>query len=245
TEVVAPLSERKKVPTLAFSMSPHGKDREYVVTFGNPIENGIGAVHQYFQEKKAKQPGILSVNLGNALEAIDMLQKEIPHLHPIELVKSELTDFRSLISRLKSSKADALFVLLLPEQSLSFAKQAKQLHFDVPIIGGDVWADEQLTAELHKHLSQVAYVYGDVDRAFIDTYREKYGNASYIFEAACGYEVLSILSSLPSDWKSQPLAQALKASTPQHSVLPGLEYEERAGFGPHYSSKVRVYEIAD
>ncbi len=75
---------------------------------------------------KYKKPAIVTVDIGSAVVALQYLN----HLYPeseqlmFEKIALDSQDFKALITKLKSKKVDAIVLLALNQQSITFAKQS-------------------------------------------------------------------------------------------------------------------------
>jgi len=146
--VVSPMVERMQAPTLALSMNPDAKGREYVISFGPKIELLVEKIVAQFREWKTKTPAAVSIDIGNALEGVEMVNIDLGGKLIVEKVSATETDFHPIIAKLKARGVDGLLLFAMPSQALTFAKQAAGLEFRPKMIGGDVFADDNFTKQV-------------------------------------------------------------------------------------------------
>jgi ABC-type branched-subunit amino acid transport system substrate-binding protein len=243
TEVVAPIAESRGIPLLGLAMDPHGKDRKNVVTFGPAESESTPKMKEFFEAKKSKTPAILSVNVGNALVIAKRLQELLPELQIVEFVPTESTDFAPIIQKFKQKGVDAALTFLLPEQASIFAQQAATQHFDIPVLGPDIWAQEELLKKLFLSFSDVSFVYVNVSDAFQAQYFKAYGKQAFLFEAASGYEVASLLSKLsPEVLQKKSFEEALAPLPLQATAIPNLRFAVFPGFGKSFRCSAEVID---
>lgn len=241
--VCAPIAERAHAPTLVLSMNPDALDRTYVTSLGPNMGKMVAEVVKYFKtQTKAKNPAAVTINIGNALEAVKLIKEGLGGKLFEKVVMTEEQDFRTIIAVLKSQNIDAAMLFLLPEQAMSFARQAAELNFIVPIVGGDVFADDEFRRNFSGILPSLSLVYGAADTKFVDRLRAKYGNASYFFESACGYAVMELISrSIAGRSANEPLLAALKRVNTDGTPVLGLEMKRDAEYGTHFETGFAIY----
>lgn len=61
-----------------------------------------------------------------------------------EGVNQEARDFRTILTKVKSSGAELVFVPMYNEAAIPFMKQVKESGLKIAILGGDAWADTKL-----------------------------------------------------------------------------------------------------
>ena len=245
-DTVAPLAERHKSPLFAVSMNPVAKDRLSVISLGPPMNRLIQKASDTFETWKVSTAAAVSIDIGNAIKSIEAMKEARQGQLLVTVVASEETDFKSIISNLKTKQVDGLFLLLLPDQALTFVKQASQMRFSPRIIGGDVFADEEFQLAVAPYAPDLAYVYGAVDQNFVERVRREFGSASYFFETACGYSV-ALLSSRAAELGPSARSRILDAlTTADRTGIPlgGFEFSDTTEFGRHFVTDGKVYQRA-
>ena len=193
SEIVAPIAETQRVPSLLLTHQVVARDRKYVVAMGNRLAEAVEVLADFFRKGNFKRPASVSVNLGNALEAIQLLKKKLNgNLIDIS-IEPEITSFQPLILRMKQDSVDGLLLFALAEQAMTFGRQAATLQFSPEIIGGDIFADQDFLSKAKPLFGNLKFVYGHVRPWFIEDYSQKYGDISYFFEAAMGYTLAALI----------------------------------------------------
>ncbi len=243
----APVAEQQEIPMLAVSMNPDAKGRRYVTTFGPPIESLIDRVAKQFEDWNLKEPGAVSVDLGNALIGIEMLRKQLDGKLLVKTIASDESDFKTLIAGLKSKGVDGLLLFATPEQALTFLRQSKSLHFFPKIIGGDVFAELSFHREALQLTQNLAFVYGAVDARFIKRLADIDGSPAYFFEVASGYALASMAEHLAMNVqkgssKADPLS-FLATVDLSKLPLPQMRFLEDSDYGRHFEVEGKVYPV--
>jgi hypothetical protein len=249
---VAPVAEQQQIPTLAISMNPDAKGKQYVVSLGPPLGNVVDTIVDRFQRLGAARAGSVSIDMGNALEAIDLVDRQLGVQMLKKVVSSEEVDFKPIISQLRSREIHHLVVFLLPHQALTFLRQSKQLKYTPQIVGGDVFAVESFQHEARQLSSTVGFVYGAVKDDFIKRLSSLPHGRSYFFEVATGYSVAAMVdevaqgrasSAHAGDVPSAQTLSALCAVQPPNLPLESLTFKETPDFGRHFEVRNRYYPI--
>ncbi len=231
-EVAAPVLAQKKLPTIGVAMDGHGKGKENLITMGPAEAESTPQIKAFFDSKDSKSPAVITVNAGNALAIMERLKALMPELEFLEFVATDLSDFLPLIQKMKAKQSDALLAFLLPEQSLNFAKQAKRVHFDIPVLGPDIWAEESLLKELNASFGDVSALYGRVTPEFRRDYKDHFQTTSFVFEAATAFESMKILSEMPKgELQNQNFKSLLRDLPIAGDAIPGLELQETDEMG--------------
>lgn len=110
------------------------------------------------------------------------------------------TDFRSTLTRIKSSNPDFIFIPGYYEEVGLIVKQARELGITVPLMGADGWDSPTIVDlagadALNNTFIITAYSSEDPDgkaKAFADTFTKKYGKAPNSFNAL-GYDTVYLL----------------------------------------------------
>ncbi len=242
--VIAPIVEQKKIPTILVSMNPDALNRKFVVTISSKVDLLVDYTAKFFEYHKAKNPAAVSIDIGNAVIGIKMLSKKLNGNLIEHFVPNDNADFNSTIAKLKSKNVDAVYLLTMPEQALTFARQAAAQKFMVPIIGGDIFADSAFQELFIALSSKLSFAYASIANSFIDALQVKYSNISYFGESASGWVSVDLISQL-NDLAKQKGSTDYFSFLPQASFLEApidqLEYVEDKEFGRHLKHQVAVY----
>ena len=135
------------------------------------------------------------------------------------------TDFRSILTRMRREKPDAIFLAMLEEEAATFMKQRKQLGLtDIPVVDSGVGLTERslgLAGDAFEGMWSSRLYNPEnpspVVQAFIRTFTAKYGKAPDIW-SAYGFDAANIIM------------EAAKRAGPD--VTRAQEQEQLAKFGP-------------
>lgn len=242
--VIAPIVEQKKLPTILVSMNPDALNRNYVVTLSSKIDLLTKSTVSFFKANRSANPAAVSIDIGNAVVAVQLLSKELGGKLIEYFVPNDSADFNSTIAKLKSKKVDAVFLLTMPEQALTFARQAAAQKFDVPIIGGDIFADTTFQELFISLSSKLAFVYASIAESFIEGLQNEYSNISYFGESAAGWVSIDLISQLgkhAQEGTSKEFFSYLPKVSFLNSPIEQLELAEDQEFGRHLKHQVGVY----
>lgn len=239
----APVAEQSRLPMIGVTMDPVAKGRQYVTSLGPPIKRLITRVEEKFKEWQLKKLAAVSIDIGDAIAGMQMLNDDLGGHLLLKTIANEEADFKTLLTSLRSKRIDGLFLILLPEQALTFVRQAAQLKYKPKIIGGDVFGDSEFQKEALRYISELWFVYGAVQPPFIERLREKWGNTSYFFESACGYALAAIASRLLSQ-KSSDKSPFERLKSINFTDLPiiGLQLLDSPEYGLHFEADGQVYQ---
>lgn len=236
----APIAEQEKFPTIAISMNPVSKGRTQVLSLGPPLEKLLAKVLEQFKAWNLAHPEAVSIDIGNALKGMEDLKISLNGNFNLTVVASEEADFKSILLGLRARHADGLVLLLMPQQAMTFLKQAKDLNFFPKIIGGDVFADQEFRAAGAKLSPGLSYVYGAVDPVFVEKVASVYRNTSYFFETATGYTVAMLAQRAWASGTPKILDSFASVKLDGVPIL-GLELKDSQDLGRHFESAGSIY----
>ena len=242
-DTCAPIAEQNHIPLIAISMNPVAKGRKYVVSLGPPTDKLLAEAAKKLEEWKVGHAAAVSIDIGNALEALEMLKTKLRGALKITKIANEENDFKTLIMKLKSADVDGLFLLMLPRQAITFLRQSKQLDFHPKIIGGDVFADMEFQKEAAQYTDELFYVYGATDETFVSRLKNEMGTGSYFFEAATGYSLGMILeqTAVKAEGRGEMLQELGSVST-AGAPLTGLRLLRTLEYGLHFETQGAIYK---
>jgi branched-chain amino acid transport system substrate-binding protein len=108
---------------------------------------GKYAAEYLYNKLGAKKVAVVYTNSDWGTGVRNVFEREYKALGG-EIVLSEgatqdTRDFRTVVGKVKSSKADYLYLPLFPEGSITLMKQMKEAKVSMKIFGADAWADTQ------------------------------------------------------------------------------------------------------
>jgi len=241
----APIAERIKMPMVAISMNPDAKGKKHVISFGPKIEPLVDKVIEKFSEWKLSKPAAVTVDIGNAILGVEMLKEKLDGELFVKIVASEETDFKTLLTQLKLKGVDGLFLLTLPNQALTFLRQATQQKFSPKIVGGDVFAEDIFQKKAGEFPLELTYVYGAVEDRFIKKLKQRFDTSSYFYEAASGYTLASLLHQLAKKRSDNPKIDVIREFRNlkrDDTPIVGLRVLDDDEYGLHYENDAYVYD---
>lgn len=137
-KAIAPLAEVTKTPMIGQCIDhTSARGKEYVIRFMNTTDEYIQKTIQYLNAKQFKRIGIVMSDNGYNDELLAALQRHLDtvSIETIQRFSPSDTDFRTAISRLRSSDIDIVGVFLLGGQISTFYRQRNEVQWDIPTFG--------------------------------------------------------------------------------------------------------------
>lgn len=244
----APVAEERRIPMLGVSMNPIAKGRSSVVSVGPPLEKLVAKVIDQFKTWELKNPGAVSIDIGNALKGVEALRLALGDNFHSRTIANDETDFKTLIVGMRAKKIDGVFLLTMPEQAMTFIRQSSQLNFRPHIVGGDVFADANFRAKAIEYFPDLAFVYGGVEAEFIERLKKRWNDTSYFFETATGYTIAMLADSLARDGKTtreRGVIPALVSADVSGVPMVGFKLVNNEEYGVHFENDGKVYTAKD
>jgi branched-chain amino acid transport system substrate-binding protein len=183
-----PLLEARKIPSLVlWDSSPEIDDiGEYTFAIGPWTPSAGEEAARFSTEKLGAKTAAIVVNSDSWSEAVgtffkrDFERRGGKVLEEVVLGASE-TDFRTVISKIKSKKPDVLYSPLV-FNLVPFYSQVKQLQLSSTIVSSDIIADE--------HISKAPQAFeGIFQTGLLDPSSEAYGRVAAAYKAKYGREI--------------------------------------------------------
>ena len=180
---VIPIFENNKVPLVVlWDSNAFLKDAgDYVFSNGFSTEKA-GQLMADFASSTLKLKRVAVISHIDAWSEIisqafaDQFKSNGGEVIYTDAVQVGTSDFRLTVTKLKSAKPDSVYVPLIPFDSVSFIKQAKELGLNVPIMSGDALIQDVIDAsgDASKNI-YFTNAYSDNLELINDLYTEKYG----------------------------------------------------------------------
>lgn len=193
---IAPLAERYKLPFIAIATDPRIETgKQYVVNYWpSPIDEGALAC------KEAKARGYKSVAIisttHSAMAAFKAGLLSCLEHQPVfdQEVDSETKDFKSVVSQIKRSKPDAIFLNLFFGQVGIFARQYRELGGKGAFFSIEVVEDSEEYKNSNAALEGTWFVQsGSGNSEFNNRFLKSHPD-SPTFAAAHGYDTLKLIA---------------------------------------------------
>lgn len=209
TKAASPIAVQNKVSLISASataddvtVDKNGKVREYVfkTCFSDSFQ-GVIMANFAFNDLSSKKAAMLvdttsDYSKGLAKNFKDTYEKLGGTVATEEAYKAKDTDFKAVLTNLKSANPDVLFVPGYYEEVGLIVKQARELGLNVPVLGGDGYDSPKLIEIAGKdNLNKVFFTnhYSSKDTSpevtkFRDAFKKKYGKDPDAFNAL-GYDL--------------------------------------------------------
>lgn len=231
SEVLAPLADAAKVPTLLSAYEPkvvYGK--KYSIRFCNPANDYGAVLGKWLEKRGAKRIALIRTENQYLIAMQNGLESALPKTTGLTLLDSvgyDTQDFKTDVSKLKRKQYDAVGVYMLNGQVSSFLKTLKQQQIQLPIFGTDFFESRSEIAQAEGMMEGAVFPNNSVSKDFSDRYKTAYGNDSQITWAGFGYDaVLLMIQVLKNGKGSTPelMMEKLKAVGEYEGVMGRQKY---------------------
>lgn len=214
TKAAAPIAMQNKVPLISASataddvtVDSNGKVREYIfkTCFSDSFQGVIMANFAY-EDLKAKTAAVLIENTSDYSKGLAKSFKEkFTELGGTVVTEqgyqSKEKDFKAVLTKIKGTNPDILYLPGYYEEVGLIVKQARELGLDVPVLGGDGYDSPKLTEIAGKSVLNKVYFtnhYTSKDTTpevvkFKEAFNKKYSKDPDAFNAL-GYDLAYFLA---------------------------------------------------
>ncbi|MBU3128856.1 ABC transporter substrate-binding protein [Clostridium tagluense] len=214
TKSAAPIAVQNKVPLISASATAddvtvdrNGKVREYVfkTCFSDSFQGVVMATFAY-KDLGMKNVALLVDNTSDYSKGLAKNFKETytklgGNLVTEQAYQAKETDFKAVLTKIKGTKADVLFLPGYYEEVGLIVKQARELGITMPILGGDGYDSPKLSELAGKTALNDIYFtnhYSSKDTApevvkFQKAFKAKYNKDADAFNAL-GYDMVYLLA---------------------------------------------------
>jgi ABC-type branched-subunit amino acid transport system substrate-binding protein len=164
----------------------------------------------------------------------------------IGVVNPDVMDFRSHILKLKKAHKKNIGLFLLPEQIISFVRQANAMGAEFTYFGTDLFESAAIITSTEKLLEGSLYPDHEVRNEFRKMYFEEFGNEAQITFAANGYEIALLFGELLGNmgsYSSDSLIQSLKQVQGRSSSMGDFSYKHDQENGAYFDFPIEVKKI--
>ncbi len=248
SSAVSPISAQNKIPLIYNSLVEKFLDENpYSFKMYFDIGKQCTAAAEYLADNGAKKIGGFLLNLDFAPEckvAIEKVAQEKGVASKIYLFNIDVTDFRTMLAKMKNDHVDSIIPVFYEDHSVSFFKQKDVLDFNVPIFTGigipDAFTDKVISSVPQRSIEGVITYDQPVDQKIREKLSIKYPAITEkdFVPAVFGYdEVMYLYRAISQCDKSDEKCVVSKMK--EDTYVGGLQ---AAGFGddrvlnmsPHY-----------
>ena len=208
------VAEANKIPFVAAATTnpkvtldeKTGKAKEYTfrVCFIDPFQGTVGA-NFALNSLKAKKAAIMIDNSSDYSKGLSQFFKDAFTKGGGQIIAEEAylqkdQDFKTILTKLKATNPDILYVPGYYEEVGKIAKQAREMGMNMPIVGGDGWDSPKLTEiggpqALNNTFFTNHYSVEDtspLSKAFVENYKKEYGQMPDAM-SVLGYDAAYVL----------------------------------------------------
>jgi len=203
TLAFAPVAEEAKITTLSYcSSAPSVTDAgDYIFrNYPSDLFQGSFAAEYATNDLNAKKIGVLYVNGDWGQGIKDVFVNKFQELGG-EIILEEgydqqSRDLRTQLTKIKSVNPDVVYFLGYTEASIPGLKQVSELGINVPLLGGDAWADPKIFEEAGEAAEGIRFVvpFAPLNDDFIAKMKEKVGSDEIGLCSPSAYDGIKILA---------------------------------------------------
>ncbi len=232
SEAIIPVIESSKVPTISADATNHvevSKDAPYFFSTWYDNRVGIRTILEYAKKKSLKNISIIRpVDGGFWKYTADLLTEYAPE-YGVKIISDEdlgnplTTDFRTIITKTKALKPDAVFIVETDPAQCAFAKQARELGLTVPILATEAAGNYDSLGKCADLLTTTYFstpVQTDSYTRFEKLFKEKYGNVPQYPSSVTAYDAVYVIAHALEKTKGQG-GNVLRAEIAKTKDLPG------------------------
>lgn len=204
---ILPLIDHAKLPTFTWMAMETGASSKYLFNMFSDMTQGARAIVNRAQKDNIKDAVYISVE-SNEVDAVDVAVREESKKCGINLngphkFDTNTTDFRSILTRMKTIKTDAFFVFVLPQHFPTIVRQMSQLGmdkkrlYDIGCAAYDKTVSGGLEPIFEKMQAVSTWYTFDArtptTKQFVKAYEKRFESSPQPY-AAIGYTALQLLS---------------------------------------------------
>ena len=216
---VASVAAQLNLPTVLISHETYSTKYSNAVELGPTSSSCLGVLQERVAQVGEERFGSIGIDVGNVVQFLDDLDSAVGKKLPREIVGADASQFQVQLLKGKAKGITTYVVVLMPEQALILARQAKELKLDISIIGGDIFADDEFLKKLSAVQPRTSLMYSPVQPWFAKAYRERFKNTKYLLEASSGYVYGQVAANFGQSSPGSSLQQVV-----QKMDLPSLAY---------------------
>lgn len=154
--------------------------------------------------------GVLLVDIPYYRDIFAALKSQLAsegvHVDLIDTFTPDVSDFKTVIAKLKSKNYEAIGVFLLNDQVVTYYRQAIALKFGVPTFGAGIHDSQELISRAGKGAEGALFVGYDVVPTFRSRWMNLYKDDSRVGSGANAFDTAVMIGDLFSDGESAKLS---------------------------------------
>jgi ABC-type branched-subunit amino acid transport system substrate-binding protein len=254
-EALLPVLESSRLATIAettLKRSTVGK--KYVIRAARTGEMLAEALIGELKKRKLLRAGIIAVEIPYYTDIITALEQQGRQagveIAVVDSYTGTQTDFRSSISSARRAKFDAVGVFLLPDQIISFYRQAGELNYKTATFGSDIPDSQKLIDVCPDNVSGLFFPSIGVTEDFRKSYVAAFKDDSFIGSGAQSYDMALLVGDLfngggSNTLSSEQIIERLSQSAPRDGATGHFRFTESADDGKAFRMPVVMKEVVN
>lgn len=242
-----------RMPLINFSFfAKPAVGNPFIIRSMNHTKQYGQALADFLAREKQRDYPVIRTEYDFFLQLIKDTEDRLKEIKPAATISSVAEvlpsdhDFRAIISKLKSLKAERIGVFLFADQLVTFMRQAREGGLTAQIFGCDLCETAAKIEGADKYLEGCIYPDNDVSPQFRTSYRARYGNDSQLTFAGAAYDMSTLLADYlgqhPTS-SSQEILDSLAQVRDRKGVLGTFSFKNDPSFGKFYEYPVFIKKI--
>ena len=248
---VASLADKFRLPTFCLS-GDEKPNHPYVISFASPFADYAAPLARHAREQNYHSLAAVYTeipfltNLWKALKQAHV-STDKNKISLEEAVNPDITDFKSVITKIKQQQPQGLVLFLLPHQIGPFLQQMKSLGYFVPILGADTLASKEASKNGAASLESSVYVDMKVMPDFLKRYHDEFHTIDNAAFAANTYQFALLIAKLygreDAPKKAEDLISALEQLEPIQGATGLYRYAYTKEMGHYFKFTIQLKRI--
>lgn len=254
TEAIIPITEASKLPLLVeTTLKESTANKRYVVRAARTGERIAQALADQLRERKVKSVSLIVADIPFYQDIVKHLNSLLPEngvkiIQVKDILPSE-NDMRTYVLELKKHEEDAIGVLLLPAQIVSFYKRAAEMKLTVQTFGADIIGSESVIKDCPDNVNGTFFTEVGISTDFRTLYSQKFGSDGHIGHAAQAFDVANLVrdlfGKLEQKISSDDVIKAITQISPRKGATGAFRFSDTSDGGKELRMPVAMRIIKE
>lgn len=242
--------ERDKVPFINFNFeAAPAVGKEFIVRSTNHTDQYMLLLAQHLRKLSTSEFPIIQTDstfLGSMIKSLEKALGDEVQLRSVTTVAPNETDFRTIIAKLRKLSAKQVGLFLLPEQLITFVRQAREVGFSAEYFGTDLCETAAVLPSGASLMEGCVYPDNEVSISFRESYKRRFGNEAQLSFAGSAYDMAVLIGTIQSEGQLlEPLSimKSLRSVKDNPGVLGKYSFRDEPAVGQFFEYAVRIKRI--
>lgn len=254
-ETLLPILNARKLPVISeTTLKSSLANKPYAIRAAPTGDMTARALSEELVRDGARSFGVVLVDIPYYRDIVEALKVHLERagarLEVVDTYTLDTSDFKSVIAKLKSRRYDAVGVFLLPDQIITYYRQAFALGYATRTFGAAIHDSQDLITRAGPGVEGALVVAHDVTAEFRQRWHAEFGNDSRIGNGATAYDTVAMIAELFGDGRSHGLPAAEIVSRfaevqSQHGASGHFAFADTPDAGKHFDFPLSLRVIRD